>query len=31
VAGDRERLAELERTVARLSAQLERVRGLEAP
>jgi valyl-tRNA synthetase len=31
VAGDRERLAELERTVARLHAQLERVRGLEAP
>ena len=30
VAGDRERLAELERTVARLNAQLERVRGLGA-
>ena len=29
VAGDRERLAELERTVARLNAQLERVRGLD--
>ncbi len=31
VAGDRERLAELERTVAGLNAQLERVRGLDAP
>jgi valyl-tRNA synthetase len=31
VAGDRERLAELERTAAHLNAQLERVRGLEAP
>jgi valyl-tRNA synthetase len=30
VAGDRERLAELERTVAGLQAQLERVRGLDA-
>jgi len=30
VAGDRERLAELERTVAGLNAQLERVRGLDA-
>ncbi|HVH83214.1 MAG TPA: class I tRNA ligase family protein, partial [Steroidobacteraceae bacterium] len=29
VAGDRERLAELERTTAGLNAQLERVRGLE--
>ena len=31
VAGDRERLAELERTVAGLNAQLERVRGLADP
>jgi valyl-tRNA synthetase len=31
VAGDRERLVELERAVAHLNAQLERVRGLEAP
>jgi valyl-tRNA synthetase len=30
VAGDRERLAELERTVAGLNAQLGRVRGLDA-
>jgi valyl-tRNA synthetase len=31
VAGDRERLVELERAVAHLNAQLERVRGLDAP
>jgi len=31
VAGDRERLTDLERTVAGLNAQLERVRGLDGP
>jgi valyl-tRNA synthetase len=31
VAGERERAAELERTVSGLAAQLQRVRGLAAP